>query len=118
MVKNFFASLTHQTKVDGSLSDVVNLLSGVVQGSGVGSLMFLLYINELISILDNHGITVKVIADDVKLYLEITNDVDISQLPCDLVSLQRWADQWQLAISVNKINVVCSVSETPGYRLV
>ena len=88
-----------------------------MQGSGVGSLMFLLYINELINILDNHGNTVKVIADDVKLYLEITNDVDISQLQCDVDSLQRWADQ-QLAISVNKINVVCSVSETPGYRLV
>jgi len=53
-----------------SLSDVVNLLSGVVQGSGVGPLTFLIYINELINILDNHGITVKVFADDVKLYLE------------------------------------------------
>jgi len=103
-LKNFFASRTHQTKVDGSLSDVVNLLSGVVQGSGIGPLMFLLCINELINILDNHDITV--FADDVKLYLEITNDVDISQLQCALDSLQLWADQWQLAISVNKCCVL------------
>ena len=89
-----------------SLSDVVNLLSGVVQGSGVGPLTFLIYINELINILDNHGITIKVFADDVKVYLEITNDVDISQLQCALDSLQRWADQWQLAISVNKCCVL------------
>ena len=39
-LENFFASRTHQTKVDGSLSDVVYLLSGIVQGSGVGPLMF------------------------------------------------------------------------------
>jgi len=94
-------------------SDVVNLLSGVVQGSGVGPLMFLLYINELINRLDKLGITVKVFADDVKLYLEIMKDVDILQLQCALDSLQRWADQWQLSISVN----VCCVLSIGNFRI-
>ena len=66
-LKNFFSDRTLQTKVDASLSDVAQLLSGVVQGSGIGPLMFLIYINELINILENHGIKVKVFADDVKL---------------------------------------------------
>jgi len=38
--------------------------------------MFLVYINELISILENHGIRVKVFADDVKMYLKIANELD------------------------------------------
>jgi len=60
---------TCQTRVDSSLSDVAYLASGVVQGSGIGPLMFLIYLNELIAILENHGIRIKVFADDVKMYL-------------------------------------------------
>ena len=70
-LQNFFSNRTHLTKVDLSLSDVAFLVSGVVQGSGIGPLIFLVYINELVSILENHGIRVKVFADDVKMYLSM-----------------------------------------------
>ena len=39
-----FVGRSHQTKVGLCLSDVVALLSGVIQGSGIGSVMFLIYI--------------------------------------------------------------------------
>jgi len=78
------------------------LISGVVQGSGIGPLMFLVYINELISILENHSIRVKVFADDVKMYLKIVNELDFSQLQSALNSLHFWANEWQLPISYDK----------------
>jgi len=56
----FFCLSTHQTKVGSYLSDTEALISGVVQGSGIGPLMFLVYINELATVLE--------FADDVKLY--------------------------------------------------
>ena len=65
-LKSFFAGRSHQTKVESTLSDTAVLLSGVVQGSGIGPLMFLTYINELISILEEFGVVVKLFADDVK----------------------------------------------------
>ena len=37
---NFFTGRTHQTKIDNTLSDLADLSSGVVQGSGIGPLMF------------------------------------------------------------------------------
>ena len=91
------------TKVDLSLSDVAFLVSGVVQSSGIGPLMFLVYINELISILEQHGIKVKVFADDVKMYFKIiVNELDFSQLQSALNSLHFWANEWQLPISFDK----------------
>ena len=49
-IRNFLSQRTYQTRVDLSLSDVAHLVSGVVQGSGIGPLMFLIYLNELIGI--------------------------------------------------------------------
>ena len=43
------------------------LLSGIVQGNGLGPLTFLIFINELIFVLERYGIKVKIFADDVKL---------------------------------------------------
>jgi len=42
--------------------------------------LFLIYINEIIGILERHGIKVKVFADNVKIYLKIVNNVDFVQL--------------------------------------
>jgi len=42
--------------------------------------MFLVYINELIELLDNIGVKVKAFADDVKIYVSIVNDID-----CDVL---------------------------------
>jgi len=51
-IKSFVTGSTHQTKVGQHFSDIAALISGVVQGSGIGPLMFLAYINELAAILD------------------------------------------------------------------
>jgi len=102
-LKNFLTGRTFQTRVGFSLSEVAYLLSGVVlQGSGIGPCMFLIFINELIAELAKYGITVKAFADDVKLYLQITDNVDVQQLQLAVDALCLWASSWQLSISVNK----------------
>jgi len=71
----------HQTKVETYLSDTAWLISWVVQGSGIGPSFFLiLYKNELTTILEKYGIKVKLFADDVKLYVQIVNDIDVMQM--------------------------------------
>ena len=75
---NFFTGRTHQTKIETDLSDLAVLLSSVVQGSGIGPLMFLVYINELIYILEEFNINVKLFADDVKMYMKIINNTNIT----------------------------------------
>jgi len=80
MARNFLTDRTHQTKVGCDLSDVAKLLSGIVQGSGIGPCMFLIYINELLNELSKYNITVKAFADDVKMYVQILDDLDVQRL--------------------------------------
>jgi len=67
----FFTGRTHQTRVGLSLSAVAELLSGVVQGSSIAPMLFLIYIDDLAKWLESHGITAKLFADDVKVYFKI-----------------------------------------------
>jgi len=91
MAKNFLTDRTHQTKVGCDLSDVVKLLSGIVQGSGIGPCMFLIYINELLTELSKYNITVKAFAHDVKMYVQILDDLDVQRLQLAVDVLCQWA---------------------------
>ena len=105
-LRNFFTGRTQCTKVGTMLSDLTDLISGVIQGSVLGPLMFLAYLNELAEILEKFGITVKFFADDVKLYVKIKNDVDVCVLQEAVDALCRWAEVWQLSISIDKCSVL------------
>jgi len=56
--------------------------------------MFLIYINELATILENYGVKIKLFADDAKLYIHILNDVDVVQLQLAIDALVQWATMW------------------------
>ena len=88
-LREFFRGRMHQTRVGNSLSEIVELLNGVVQGSGIG--LFLAFINELAEILEHAGVYVKLFADDVKLYLNITSSCDADKLQHALNLLVQWA---------------------------
>ena len=57
-------------KLATALSEVAFIISGIVQGSCLGPVLFLLYINDLPDIFDD-VVTLKLFADDVKLYSNI-----------------------------------------------
>jgi len=103
---NFFTGRTHCTKVGTKFSDFLALISGVVQDSVIGPLMFLIFIDELVWLLDKYGVKVKLFADDMKLYLRILNDVDILVLQDALTAVYNWANEWQLSISIEKCYIL------------
>jgi len=94
-IKQFFRDRTHQTKV-----------VQVVQGSGIGPVLFLIYIDDLAKLLERNGFTVKLFADDVKVYLELIESTDAAKLQVALDLIASWASQWQLQISVSKCSVL------------
>ena len=55
----YFGKRTHQTRVGACLSDEVDLMSGVVQGSGIGPVTFLIYVDDLAKLLERYGIVIR-----------------------------------------------------------
>ena len=75
----------------GEVSNWKSVLSGVPQGSVLGPILFLIYINDL-----DDDITSKVLkfADDTKVFRKIESDADRQQLQDDLNKLNEWSDKW------------------------
>jgi len=67
--------------------------------------------------LEKFGITVILFADDVKLYVKIITDVDLSVLQAAINALCQWADTWQLSISVEKSCALCIGKTVPSTPL-
>ena len=81
--------------VNGTSSDWSALASGVPQGTVLGLVLFLLYINDLSS-------NVKLFADDSTVYRQIQRVEDHSILQQDLLNLEQWASLWQMNFAPSK----------------
>ena len=75
------------------MSSPINVTSRVPQGSLLGPLLFLIYINDLPDYIQNNS-TVKLFADDTIIYHPITNQQDTNALQEDLDAVQRWESDW------------------------
>jgi len=87
------------------VSDTVKLISGVIQGSCLGPVLFVLYINGITKVLSNN-VTCLLFADDVKIYTVLKSDADIVILQNALDEITDWSVKWQMPISVKKCSVI------------
>ena len=92
--------LTHRLQwvvVNGTYSDWLSVRSGVPQGSVLGPLLFLLYIDDMHRVVKHSKL--KLYADDVALYREIKSKTDCMLLQEDLDRICDWATKCQVATS-------------------
>ncbi len=113
-VKVFLSNRTQCVVYNGCQSPQVRAISGVPQGSVLGPLCFLVVINRLPSVI-RHG-TVKLFADDCKIYLRIKSDVDFNLLHQDLHSLFEWAQQNGLVLALEKTVVMHLGNNNPNRK--
>ena len=105
--KTWLTQRTQTVVVDGISSPPVRVLSGVPQGTVLGPLMFLLYINDIAT-----GISspLRLFADDCLLYRTINSIEDSLILQKDLELLSQWATVWQMKFNVSKCTVIrCTI---------
>ena len=79
------------------------VLSGVPQGTVLGPLLFLLYINDLG---ENCSSRMRLFADDTLIYNTIESYNDAAKLQSDLTAPQEWAQKWQMKFNPSKCHVL------------
>ena len=86
--------------VEGKQSENLPVTSGVPQGSILGPLLFILYVND---ISDGYSSTVSSFADDVKIFRKIKSTSDSDVLQNDLKLLEIWAKRWKMYFNVKNM---------------
>jgi hypothetical protein len=98
-IANFLRGRTFAVRVDGVVSQTKNVVSGVPQGTVLGPLLFILFINDLVRKLRND---VVIYADDVMLSAPLYSTDSCILLQHDICILQEWNRIWDLPFNISK----------------
>lgn len=109
-IEAFLSGRTQQVTIGGCRSNSVPVTSGVPQGSVLGPLLFLLYVNDLPEAV---SCSVKLFADDAKLFSKIATELEAEMMQADLDSLVAWAARWQMTFNQDKCKVMHIGSANP-----
>ena len=104
-IQNWLTTRTQTVVLEGMASQPVKVKSGVPQGTVLGPLMFLLYINDITD--DIKHSSVQLFADDCLLYRVVDTEEDERKLQRDLFELELWSNKWQLDFNIKKCHQLC-----------
>ena len=90
--------------VNGHHSEWLPVSSGVPQGSVLGPLLFILYVNDVVSVIKHS--TLKMFADDLILYREVVSIEDCQKLQQDLTQVYEWSLSWLLRLHPKKYEAI------------
>ena len=101
-ISEWLSDRKQRVVLNGAMSEWKEVVSGVPQGSVLGPLLFLVYINDL-----DIGISSKVskFADDTKIACAVQGEKDNYRIR-DLDRLIAWADRWQMEFNSDKCQVM------------
>ena len=102
-VRAFLGSRSQRVVIEGEESESIPVTSGVPQGSVLGPILFLIYINDLP---DEVCSQVRLFADDTALYLTMESEDSGSTLQSDLDILSMWETRWDMEFNLSKCQVV------------
>ena len=118
-IKGFLSDRSQVVKVNGEESPSAPVLSGIPQGSVLGHLLFVIYINDLPEVISSNEF---LFADDTKVLRHITSREDSIALQSDIDLLNEWSEKWLLKFNTDKCHVISrgkfeNIMYTHRYRL-
>lgn len=103
-IKSFLTDRQQFVVVEGHESAILLVLSGVPQGTVLGPLLFLIYINDIGEVV-NHC-KIKIFADDSKLHKTIKTLLDRFHLQEDLGNVVKWAEDNNMELNPDKYELL------------
>ena len=100
--------------LDNCTSDIVDVLSGVPQGSILGPLLFVLFINDIFNSIDKNSL-IGLYADDTKLSRKIETWSDCDILQSDIDTLNNWCISNKMKFNTDKCKVLTVAKSEPMF---
>lgn len=102
-IEAWLSNRKQRVVLKGQSSEWEEVVSGVPQGSVLGPLLFIIFINDIES-----GIlsTLSKFADDCKITRKVNNNEEANEVQMDLNTLEQWAEKWQMAFHPDKCKVM------------
>ena len=102
-INDFLQERTQFVNVNGNVSVRSNVTSGVPQGSVLGPILFIYYINDMPSVAP---CPMKIFADDTKVFSAIKTEEDSKELQLSIDKLVEWSTTWLLHFNNKKCKVI------------
>ena len=114
ILSSFLSDREQRVILDGQFSDWAKIEAGVPQGSILGPILFLIYINDIIEIVDSN---IKIFADDTFIF-RTADQQSTEILTNDLNKISIWANKWKMVfnpdISKQAVEVIFSNKRSPS----
>ena len=110
---SFLVGRRQRVIINGNSSEWANVTSGVPQGSVLGPLYFVLFINDMPKTVENY---IALFADDAKIFAAIRCPEDHKSLQNDLTQLQAWTEKWQLRFNAQKCKSIHFGRNNPQHQ--
>ena len=102
-ITEYLKNRSQVVTVNGESSSVGAVLSGIPQGTVLGPLLFVVYINDILDNINSEGL---LFADDAKIFRTITCKDDALLLQQDILELEAWSDKWLLKFHPDKCHLL------------
>ena len=104
---NYLKQCLQRVVLHGCTSPWLPVVSGVPQGSILGPILFLLYINGICNVQLSKGSTLLVYVDDILLFKPLSSPSDMQELQDDVDRICEWISLNHLTINVAKSKSMC-----------
>jgi hypothetical protein len=99
-IESYLTNRKQQVVINGQISTETTISAGVPQGSVLGPLLFILYINDITEDIDTE---IRLYADDTCIYIDYTDsDQAAADLESNLEHITRWAKTWFVTFNAKK----------------
>ena len=102
-MKKWLSDRKQHVVIHGKCSSWTGVTSGVTQGSVLGPILFVMFINDI-----EEGVCSNLLkfADDTKLFCKVGTNEDCSSLKSDLRLLYKWSVDWQMLFNLDKCKIM------------
>ena len=114
-IEEFLSNRVQRVRIESKFSSWEKVTSGIPQGSVLGPILFVVFINDMPNVVDS---LCQLFADDAKLFrnVNLRENENTSKLQVDINNMTEWSTKWQLLFNTGKCKVLHIGNNNPNHR--